>query len=76
MRFFFGKSNLLFGEGVSQDMFRQRFLTVPVISGDAVSGMHAEAAVMPAHELFHELVVYLALVLQHCQNLGAEDLFQ
>jgi len=25
-------------------MFRQRFLTVPVISGDAVSGMHAEAA--------------------------------
>jgi hypothetical protein len=25
-------------------MFRQRFLAVPVTSGDAVSGMHAEAA--------------------------------
>jgi hypothetical protein len=31
--------DLLFGKGVSWDIFRQRFLTVAVISGDAVSGV-------------------------------------
>jgi hypothetical protein len=31
-------------------------LTVPVNSDDAVSGMHTEATVMPAHELLDELV--------------------
>jgi hypothetical protein len=36
--------------------------------------MDAEAAVAPVHELFDELVVYLALTLQHGQDLGAEDL--
>jgi len=38
--------------------------------------MHVEAAAMPAHELFDELVVYFALALQHGQDLGAEDLFE
>jgi hypothetical protein len=67
-------TSLLFREGVPQDIFHQRFLTIAVISGDAVSGMDAEAAVAPVHELFDELVVYLALTLQHGQDLGAEDL--
>jgi len=38
----------------------QDLLPISVISGYAVSGMHAEAVVMPAHELFDGLAVYLA----------------
>jgi len=68
--------DLLFREGVSQDVFGQRLLTVPIISGYAIPGMHAESTVMPAHELFDELVVYFALGFQHGQDLGTEDLFQ
>ena len=68
--------NLLFREGVSQDIFRQGFLPVPVVRGDGVSGMHAETAVMPGHEFFNKPVVYPALSLQHGQDLGAEDLFE
>jgi hypothetical protein len=41
--------NLLFGEGVSKDIFRQGLLAFPVISGYLISGMNAEAAVMPRH---------------------------
>ena len=71
----------LFREGVSKDIFRQGLLTVPVVSGDAVSGMHAEAAVTPVHQFFDEPVVYpgsgsgtsFALALQHGQDLGAEE---
>jgi hypothetical protein len=69
-------TSLVFGKGVSNDIFRQGFLTVPVIRGDAVSGMHAETAVMPGHEFFDKPVVYPALSLQHGQDLGAEDLFE
>jgi len=36
--------DLLFREGVSQDIFRRRLLIVPVISGDAVSGMDTRPA--------------------------------
>ena len=68
--------NLLLGEGVSQDIFRQRLLPLPVVSGDAVSGMDAESAVMPGHEFFDKPAVYPALSLQHGQDLGAEDLFE
>lgn len=32
--------DLLFREGVSEDIFRQRLLTVPIISGYALAGMH------------------------------------
>jgi len=41
----------------------QALLLLPVISGYAVSGMDTETAVLPAHQLFDELVVYLALAL-------------
>jgi hypothetical protein len=50
----FDSGDLLFGKGVSQDIFRQGFLRVPVVSGSAVSGMHAESAVMPGQEFFDE----------------------
>jgi hypothetical protein len=49
---------------------------LPVVPGYAVSGIHSEAAVMPANELFDELVLALARALQHGQDLKAEDLFQ
>ena len=63
-------------KGVSQDIFRQGLLPVPIVSGEVVSGMHAESAVMPGHEFFNKPVVYPALSLQHGQDLGTEDLFQ
>jgi len=46
--------DLLFGEGVSQDVFGQRLLTIAVISGDLVSSMHTESAVAPVHQFFDE----------------------
>lgn len=63
--------NLLFREGVSQDIFRQGFLPVPVVRGDGVSGMHAETAVMPDHESFDEHLPYSAFSLERDRN--AED---
>jgi len=43
---------LLFGKSISQDIFRQGLLPVPVVSGYVIPGMHAETAVMPGHESF------------------------
>ena len=51
-------------------------MLLPVIWGYAVSGMHAETAVMPGHEFFDKHIGYSAFSLEHGQNLGAEDLFQ
>jgi hypothetical protein len=68
--------NLLLGEGIPQDVFRQGLLAVPIVPGDLISGMHAETAVMPGHEFFDNCVAYFALSLEHGQDLGAEDLFQ
>ena len=59
----FAIGDLLFGEGVSHDIFRKRLLPIPVVRGYAVSGVHTESTVMPGHEFFNELVVYLALAL-------------
>ena len=50
------RTSLLLREGVSQDIFRQGLLTVPVVSGYLISGMHAESAVMPGHEFFNKPV--------------------
>ena len=69
-------TSLLLGESISQDIFCQPLLLLPIVAGYAIPGMHAESAVMPAHEFFDELVVYLALTLQHGQDLGTEDLFE
>lgn len=66
--------NLLLREGVSEDIFRQRLPAAAVISGDPVAGMDAESAPAPVHQFFDELVVYLALTLEHGQDLGAKDL--
>ncbi len=68
--------DLLFRERVPHDIFGQRLLSVAVISGNLVAGMHTEAAVAPVHQFFDELVVYLALTFEHGQDLGAEDLLQ
>jgi hypothetical protein len=57
--------DLLLREGVSQDVFDQCFLSFPIVSGYAVSGMYAEAAVAPTQQLYDELVAYFAIALQH-----------
>ncbi len=67
-------SDLLFGKGVAHDILSQRFLADLVISGDAVSCVNAEPAVVPVHELLDEIVSYPALAFQHSQNPGPEDL--
>ena len=38
--------DLLLGKSVSQDVFGQRFLPVPIISGYTITGMHAESTAM------------------------------
>ena len=50
--------DLLLRERIAQDVFGHRHLTVAVISGNPVAGMHAEAAVAPVHQFFDELPVY------------------
>ncbi len=53
---------LLFGEGVSNEVFRQGLLPVPAVAGDPIPGMNAETAVMPGHELLNKAIVDLALI--------------
>lgn len=72
----FDVCDLLFREGVSHDVFREHSLPIAVVSGYAVSDMHTEPAVTPGHELFNDLVANSSFGLQHCQDLGAEDLFE
>jgi hypothetical protein len=52
------------------------YVVLQVVSGCAVSGRDAEAAVRPAPELFDELGTCFVFSFQHCPNFGAEDLLQ
>jgi len=70
------RTSLLFREGVAQDIFSQSFLTVPVVGGDPVPYMDAEATVVPVHQFFDELIANLAFSFQHGQNFRTKDLFQ
>ena len=63
--------DLLLGEGIPQDVFRQGLLPVSVVPGDLISGMHAETTVMPDHAFFDEHLPYSAFSLEHDRD--AED---